>query len=345
MFDQLITNQIVVHFIGNKSADEGIRFSSGKLAVDDDLKTLLSGYFAGSFKSPEFYHFAHPDDLKFNEVYNYVSDIFDNPGNMFNQSINLAKHLYEHSTHPNVKSGEFYTAYFYDCLIEDQTVDAVGLFKSENKDTFLKMLHKNGNFEANIEEGINISKLDKGCLIFNTEKENGYLVAIVDNTAKNNEARFWKEDFLQLSPRADNYHHTQNLLSMCKNFVVKKLPETFEVNKAEQADMLNRSVKFFKENDAFSMDNFTSEVIQSPAVISVFNDFKKEYAGESEMEISEEFDISAAAVKKQQRIFKSVIKLDKNFHIYIHGDKNLIERGFDETTGMQYYKMYFKEEN
>lgn len=345
MFDQLITNQIVVHFIGNKSADEGIRFSSGKLVVDDNLKTLLSGYFAGSFKSPEFYHFAHPDDLKFNEVYNYVTSIFDNPENLFNQSISLAKHLYEHSTHPNVKSGEFYTAYFYDCLIEDQVVDAVGLFKSENKDTFLKMLHKNGNFEANIDEGINITKLDKGCLIFNTEKEKGYLVAIVDNTAKNNEARFWKDEFLQLCPRADNFHHTQNLLSLCKQFVVEKLPESFEVSRADQADMLNRSVKFFKEKETFAMDDFASVVLQSPEVIPVFNQYKDQYSAERGIDISEEFDISAPAVKKQQRIFKSVIKLDKNFHIYIHGNKSLIERGFDETTGMQYYKMYFKEEN
>jgi hypothetical protein len=39
------------------------------------------------------------------------------------------------------------------------------------------------------------------------------------------------------------------------------------------------------------------------------------------------FSISAEAVKKQSRVFKSVLKLDKNFHIYIHGDKELIERG------------------
>lgn len=29
--------------------------------------------------------------------------------------------------------------------------------------------------------------------------------------------------------------------------------------------------------------------------------------------------------KKQNRSFKSIIRLDKNFHIYIHGDRKLIE--------------------
>jgi hypothetical protein len=47
--------------------------------------------------------------------------------------------------------------------------------------------------------------------------------------------------------------------------------------------------------------------------------------------------------EKQARSFKSVIKLDKNFHIYIHGDRNLIEQGEDNKG--KYYKVYYQEEN
>ena len=54
------------------------------------------------------------------------------------------------------------------------------------------------------------------------------------------------------------------------------------------------------------------------------------------------FYISDAAVKKQSRSFKSVIKLDKNFHIYVHGDRRMIEQGEDEKG--RYYKVYYKEE-
>ena len=60
--------------------------------------------------------------------------------------------------------------------------------------------------------------------------------------------------------------------------------------------------------------------------------------------IPDSFDISGAAVKKQARTYKSVLKLDKNFHIYIHGNKDVIEKGFDENKAMNYYKVYFKEE-
>ena len=41
---------------------------------------------------------------------------------------------------------------------------------------------------------------------------------------------------------------------------------------------------------------------------------------------------------------RSVIKLDKNFHIYVHGGEQLIEQEYDEERGMKYYKLYYREE-
>ncbi len=69
-----------------------------------------------------------------------------------------------------------------------------------------------------------------------------------------------------------------------------------------------------------------------------------DYENEFDTEITDSFEISNAAVKKQARVFKSILKLDKNFHIYIHGSKEMIERGFDEEKNLNYYKVYFKEE-
>ena len=48
-------------------------------------------------------------------------------------------------------------------------------------------------------------------------------------------------------------------------------------------------------------------------------------------------------MKKQSRAFKSVLKLDKNFHIYIHGDRELIEQGGDKD-GRKFYKIYYEDE-
>lgn len=60
--------------------------------------------------------------------------------------------------------------------------------------------------------------------------------------------------------------------------------------------------------------------------------------------LPEQFSISESAVKKSSRSMKSVIKLDKNFHIYVHGGEGLIKKGYDPETGMAFYQLYFKEE-
>jgi hypothetical protein len=335
---------IAIHFVGNKNNDENVRCSKLLLTKNDDIDYVLTNYFIKSFlKTEEQYQFFHETDLQYNEVYNYISSIFDNPKNLLEQSVNLAKHLYEQSTHPKIKGGEFYTVYFKDCIIDGKAVDAVGLFKSENKDTFLKVFPKGEGFEIESEKGININKLDKGCLIFNTERENGYIVAVVDNTNKGAEAQYWIDDFLHIRQRKDEYYSTQNVISLTKNFIKNELPQQFEVSKADQADLINKAVKFFKEKDNFNLSEFANEVIGQPDVIEKFNQYKSTYAQDYDVDFADNFTISDSAVKKQSRTLKSIIKLDKNFDIHIHNNRQLIEQGADEKG--KFYKIYYKEEN
>jgi hypothetical protein len=335
-------SDLVVHTIGNKGNNEPFKFSPSLQSMNEDLKSILASYFTKPFKKDEYFTLYHDTELSLNEVYAFASKIFINPVELYTQSVNLGKHLYEKSVHPNIKGGEFYNAYFNDCIIDGETVDAIGLFKSENKDTFLKVYPKGDGFGIESQQGININKLDKGCLIFNTEKETGYVVAVIDNTNKGAEAQYWIDDFLHVHQRKDEYYNTQNVLSMCKSFVTKELPSQFDVSKADQVDLLNKSVKFFKQNDNFEMEEFANEVMIQPELVESFNQYKNTYQKEREIEIADNFIISESAVKKQARVFKSVIKLDKNFHIYIHGNRELIEQGADERG--KYYKVYYKEE-
>ncbi len=335
---------IALHKVGNKAESEGVRLSQSLLEVDEDIRQLLLSYFLSPFKNSLYYQLYHDTDLKLNEVYSYVSEIFNNPDTLYEQSVNIAKHLYEQSTHPKVKSGELYVVYLNDCVIDGETVDAVGIFKSENKDMFLKVYPSNNGYSIESQEGINISKLDKGCLIFNTEKENGYIVSVIDNTSKGSEALYWIDDFLHVRQRNDSYAKTENAIALCKSFINDKLPEEFAINRAEQADMLSQSAKFFKENDSFDINEFANEVIQQPDLIDSFKSYRNDFAHERDIELPDTFDISNDAVKRKARVLKSVIKLDKNFHIYVHGNRELIERGVDPETGMQYYRLLFKSE-
>jgi 37-kD nucleoid-associated bacterial protein len=346
---EAILQTLSIHQTGNKLMDEKYKLSEQPFEIKDDvLNKILIQYFLAPFeKTTEIYRLSHPsEDLNLNEVFHFAEIIFNDPETFHANSQQLAKHLYDASNHPKIKSGELYIAYFNKLQIEGELLDAIGIFKSETKETYLTVQNNNNNFELGYQqEAINIKKLDKGCIIFNTEKEEGYKVAVIDLTNRSTDAAYWVDDFLKLKVRNDNYNQTSATLSIYKEFVTKELESSFDLTKTDKIDLLNRSMKYFKENETFNMDEFAFEVINNEEGIQSFKNYKASYEQEYNTPIADSFAISAAAVKKQARTFKSVLKLDKNFHIYIHGDKELIEKGFDEEMNLNYYKVYFRVEN
>ena len=341
-FSEAILSNLAIHQVGNKSNHEGILHSELEVEINGTIAPLLTTYFTKQFKPQEFYNFSHETSLKLNEVYSYVKSIFNDKTSLQMQSINLAKHLYEHSNHPNIKPGELYVAYFDNCYLNDEMTEVVGIFKSEQKETFLKVFPEGKSFAVNRDDGININKLDKGCLVFNDNTDDGYKVLIIDNTNKGEDAKYWKELFLNVKPQEDTYFHTKDYLQMCKNFATEAFPEA---DRIDQMSMIQESAKFFKEEDAFDKVHFQEKVLQEPEIIDAFEDFKENFQERNQMKIYDEFDINSEAVKKMKGVYKSVVKLDKNFHVYVHGNRNYIKKGFDEESNMSFYQLFFKEES
>jgi len=337
----MITNASI-HFVGNKSAEEGTIISASRMALDNAMRAILENHFLTPFTSEEYFQLYHDSGLEYNVVYGAIAQIFDDPETLHEQSVNLAKYLYDQSTHAKIKGGEFYVVHFKDCLVDGETADAVGLFKSENKDTFLKVLLDNGGLSLDCEQGIMLKKLDKGCLVFNKNREEGFVVAVVDNTNRGIEAQYWMDDFLHLRQRKDEYSNTHNIMAMAKSFVTQELPKSFEVTKADQIELLNKSLSFFKENETFDMEEFAQQVIEQPEVIESFQEYKRNYESENDISIDDSFAISNYAFKKQQRSYKRVINLDKKIQIIINGNRDHIEQGEDERG--KYYKVYYREE-
>jgi hypothetical protein len=344
-FSEVKLKTIVIHTVGNSLQEEGMKLSKKPLEFKEDIvKELLQKYFLSSFKGQVLYNFFHETDLAMNELFTLCSQIFANPDSFFLQTINIAKHLYEKSNHHNIKGGEFYLVYFEDCILNGDVTDVIGLFKSENKDTFLKVFQDEEELEVEFDQGININKLDKGCLVFNAAADKGYKLCIVDNTNKSQEAQYWKNDFLKIKQHEDSFFHTQNVMHMCKNFCAEVLTKEHEVPKADQIEILNRSMDYFTNKETFNIKEFEEEVMAQPELIDAFSNYKDTYAQKFEIPTYNEFDISQGAVQSNKKIFKNIIKLDKNFHIYIHGNREWVERGFDEVTGMNYYKLFFNNE-
>lgn len=337
--------QLSVHKVGNKTNDEDIQLSKSLMDISENkLRELLLSYFLKPFPETEYYNFTFTDnDFNLNPLFNYASDIFEDADAFHITSIKIAKHLYEVSIHPNIKAGDLFITRFSNINLDDETTEVIGIFKSETRQAFLKVDRDTDDFFLKHDDGINIEKLDKGCLIFNSEKENGFKVAIVDKSNKSAEAQYWKDIFLNLKPCSDSYHHTKEFLDITKNFVTKQVSEEFEIGKTDKIDMLNRSVNYFKSHDSFNKEEFEAEVFTDENVIESFRNYDSAYRETNEISVVEDFEISAQAVKKQARAFKSVLKLDKNFHVYIHGDKSLIEKGM-ESDGRKFYKIYYDNE-
>ena len=332
-----------VHRVGNKTMDEFYSLSEGGIKLEESQSLLLLKYFLGSFdKVNKVYNLYHPIDIKLNLVYNIITTSVGEES-FHDASKLLAKHLYEVTNHPKIKSGEFYVAFFENIQFQGELHNAIGIFKSENKDVYLKVKPNQNGFDLEFEQNaININKLDKGCLILNKNISEGCTIVCIDSNGK--DSSYWMDDFLNLKILNDKYNQTDNMLNVCKQFIDSHLETEFEVSSSDKAELLNKSIKYFKEKESFDIDEFSNEVLQHQPGIDLFKRYKSIYDEDFDTNIPTSFEISDAAVKKNNKLFKSVIKLDKNFQIYINGNKDLIERGFDTEKSMNYYKVYFKEE-
>lgn len=341
--ETLMRQQLSLHLVGNKSAGERLQSAPHPIELNDGMHERLQQFFSSGFKPGATFQFYHESDLSLNEVYVYAQKVFEDEAQLHPQATHIAQHLFNQSTHPMIKAGELYVVYFEDCVLEGEVVDAIGIFKTENRETFLDVRLGHTKSELTFEQGISLLKPDKSCIIFNTSAESGYVVAIADHTGKGQEAAYWKDDFLKIIEINNYYAQTNEFLSIAHEFVTKQLEEEFEVSKADKIDYLNRSVSYFKNNESFEKEEFVKEVFDDPNLISSFEHFDQQRRNEYQIDIPDEFRISETAVKKKSRVFKSVLKLDKNFHIYIHGDREKIEQGVDEN-GRKFYKIFYDQE-
>lgn len=343
-------NKLIVHRIGCKAEGEPLSISKSEMqtAEYEEVSDMLKCFFFKPFKSEAYFNMTHDEGIEMNMVYNHVSEIFDNPDSFHEMSINIASQLYECSTHAKIKGGEFYMAYFTDCIVDGELCDAIGIFKSENKEMFLKVyMSSDENIGLGAQEGISIRKLDKGCIIFNVEREDGYRVCAVDNINKGQEARFWMQDFLGLTPRQDNYFFTDNYMQLCKGFVKDVFNEQNNVRRTDQIELINRSLDFFQHTPQFNHEDFQNRVMIEPDIMQAFDEYKERYEIDNKVPkpLPDAFDISKDAVKSEKKHFKTIIKLDKNFHIYIHGGRYMMEKDYDAEKDLNFYKLYFKSES
>ncbi len=250
----------------------------------------------------------------------------------------MADHLIELAQQYEVRTGDLFVARFNGVELGGAHYDGVGLYKFDDKEVFLESRAEGDTLTMQLKRGLGGRKPDQALLVLFTPI--AHTLFVIDDKPQTG---FWQRAFVGLQPKKDHVNSTRNVLEMTKHFITDQLPQDYEIPKADQIDLLNRSVQFFKENTEFDRERFAQEIFQSDTVIDSFQRFGDRFQEERHVDLQDNFAISADAVKRQARVFKSVLKLDKNFHIYIHGDRNKIEQGVDEN-GRKYYKIYYEQE-
>ena len=336
-----------IHRVGNKSRNESQFLSGQPFNLTDEIVPLMKEYFFRPFREKEenYFQFAHEVDLDYNEMFQFASEVFANPSCLHDVSKKITNHLFEQSNHPHIKNGEVYVTYLTNVNIDNNVVDAIGVFKSEVQTDFLQFEEKGTTLEMILQQGINLSKLDKGCLIFNYKKEEGYKILSVDSNRY--DARYWLEHFLSVDAFQDENFITKKYLKFCQGFA-KDVVFPAE-DKKQEVMFMNRSVNYFAKNDQFEESNFLNEVMDNPDLIPEFRSYKVDKGEKYSIEDVTTFPIANSAVSDARKSIKNVINLDTHIQIkmdFINPEsaEKFVEKGWDEEKQMYYYLVYFNKE-
>lgn len=331
------------HFIPkNEGVNEPV-YSHNLYLETDQIQESIFSLLSSSFKNPVFYSFDyHNSDFIFNPLYNYVSNTFDNEEDLLANSIKICKLLFDKSKNSFIDSGYFFYGNIKDVLIDDELVNVITIIKFEETTSIFDFKHGPNGIQAQEKSGYSLKKPHKICLILDVDREEGYKILQIDPQNKI-EADYWMKEFLFLKPHQDKHLFTSEYIKLTLNFAKKN--ESFkETQSLDKVDLKYKTKEYFAKNEKFSEEEFLDSSFPNKKIKNDFLEFKANYEADTNKTIPDQFEISPVMVNKNARFLRSVIKLDKNFHIYVHGNREKIER-IEESDGTKYYKIYFDQES
>jgi hypothetical protein len=334
---------LATHYVGNSGLGEQMVITEKPYQFKSPIvKEVFFNFLLSGFKNDIHYHFVNKSEFGVGAVKDLVETIFDDSIQLYDCSVKIAENLYRHTTHPKAKGGELYVSLIKDVIVDGQLCDAVGIFKSESKETFIKVDIHNDTFDIDTDLGISPKKLDMGVLIFNIEKENGFKAVMIDKANKLKEQSiYWLVDFLSMKLKTSPYLYTSNFINLCVDFSQNVLTRENGVEEKDKMMILNNSIKYLDRNVEFNKDEFQNEVLIQRELIEAFNENRINFEKTYNSEILDNFTISKNALKKANKLKETTIVCDENFEITIKSRHDLIEKGYDDDKGLGFYKVYF----
>lgn len=337
--------KVFLHEITDQTDEQNTRLTNQPIFVyDEDMKKTLLSYFKNIYKEFEFYAFLSPE-ASTNPMNDLTRQMFQgSEEEQINITQDITRLLASKSTNKSIKPGQLIIAKIEELIIQDEVVNAIAIVKSESLQSFLKTNIQNQKPSLQLDKGIYVKKIDKACLILDSHPQDGYRMCIKDNTSKPGEAAiFWKTDFLNAGIKMDDYQYTQVYMEATDKFINDYQSDELPIDKEQEITIKNRSAQYFNDTEEFNWDEYKESVFQEPELQEAFSLFKDKMTSKQNTQVPESFSVSPNAVQSNNKFFRSVIKLDRNFSLYVHGNRNMIERGVDEE-GRKYYKLYYDEE-
>ena len=324
----------VVQRVGNKSNEDGVSFSNDVCQMDSVEEPFLK-LINSAFKFNDWKQFYYIDDLELNPTYRFVTKIFDDETCIVQQANNLARHLYEQSIHPNIKIGEFYVVLLDNCEVDGEPTQAIGLFKSEIRETVLTVKMEKNRLVLSSEMGMSLKKLEKGCIVFNVDRENGYKVAVVDNTGSNTDAHYWVDNFLHVRNCDDDYHETERLMEMCTGFVA----QLKEQSVVESAVAAKKTAEVFSTGEPIQVDVLADMICQNEEQKQAFENYRQSFEQEYG-DFQNEVNVVKKATNNKPVKRMNTLKLGSDFEVKVLNPEAKIEHGEDKN-GKEWCKLYY----
>ena len=336
---------LIVHQVGNKLRQEPVRLSTDCLRVTDELRRALMSFFFNHFMhrgAADAFRFDHPAGLEQNAAYAIATRIF--AGKPFGaESVKLVNHLYDVSDHPRIKRGDVYVAEFDNVRFDGKASRALGIFKADTPNTFLRVRMQANSASVAVVTGTDIKSLDKGALILARDEPTG--MRILAGVASREDAAFWSDRFLKLRPVDTERRTTRAYLDLCRAFSTG-LPEAD--GPSGKASFLSRTFTYFADAEHFDESEFT-ELLDPQQERDRFYEYRSDYEKQHDVRLPTRFDIDDATVRQQKSKFRTLIRLDDCAEIKllpagVAAISDVIEKGYDQRRRRHFYKIYFDEE-
>lgn len=345
-FSHLLFDKLAVHYVGNRASDDGVMLSEKEHdLMDDQLQVTLFDYFFSSFKKNDTYRF---NDSSF--MLNLIDHYWVHGGDFMDVSKRIAEHLYNNNNDPRDKPVQLYIAAFRDVLLNDELVDAIGIFQQEasDKKSFLNVNKMTDSQVIGYHQGFDASKISKGVLVFNSNREDGLVVKVSDKMVDDKpKALALRNTLLDIKPADDDFMNTKKMLIILADFLD-------EVAMAKMGGLayisyIGKALEYFGTQDWFHHMEFAAQVFNSEELVSDFNDYLLARGlRDADKEVLT-FDISQAAFKQYKSKFKPEVILDDCVKISVKPsqiDYFLKNSAKDKNQdGLDYYKINFQFES